>query len=151
MERETFEGRKYYKTTAGYYLSNKPYKYMHRDVWEHSNGEIPEKHHIHHKDGDKGNNSIDNLECVCGKKHISSHAKKRTGHLEKITIAAKEYQRSDIGRKSQSERSKRAWENRKKYIKSCLVCNTDYETFWPTKAKFCGERCKTINRKRIDF
>ena len=50
---------------------------MHIYVWRFHNGTIPKGYHIHHKDEDKWNNQIENLELVERHKHLSLHAKKR--------------------------------------------------------------------------
>lgn len=44
-----------------------------RNIWKYFNGPIPEKHHIHHKDGDPTNNNIDNLECISSSDHTKLH------------------------------------------------------------------------------
>lgn len=56
--------------------NNKKREYEHRKVWRESYGEIPKGFHIHHKDGNKLNNSIENLELVSISEHLSNHAKK---------------------------------------------------------------------------
>ena len=48
--------------------------YLHRYVWEEVNGPIPEGMLIHHVDGDKLNNEIENLELVSHKDHRRIHA-----------------------------------------------------------------------------
>ena len=45
----------------------------HRLVWETANGPIPRGHVIHHKDGNKLNNSLDNLECTTQLEHMKMH------------------------------------------------------------------------------
>lgn len=42
---------------------------LHRLVVEHFIGYIPEKHHVHHKDQNKQNNNIENLEIISTKEH----------------------------------------------------------------------------------
>ena len=42
-------------------------KYVHRLVWESFNGPIPEGLEVNHKDEDKSNNALDNLELVTHK------------------------------------------------------------------------------------
>lgn len=42
---------------------------IHRFVWETFNGEIPKDKVINHKDGDKTNNSLDNLELISNKEN----------------------------------------------------------------------------------
>ena len=44
------------------------FKMEHRVVWELHNGAIPSGHQIHHRDGNKLNNDIGNLELVDTKK-----------------------------------------------------------------------------------
>lgn len=45
-------------------------------VWEKQNGEIPKGFHIHHKNGNKQDNRIENLECMDGKDHLRLIPKK---------------------------------------------------------------------------
>ncbi len=46
---------------------------MHRLVWETRVGKIPEGFFIHHKDGNKLNNKISNLELLSPKAHTKNH------------------------------------------------------------------------------
>lgn len=45
----------------------------HRFIWRMHNGEIPLGSFIHHIDGDKSNNNIDNLVCVSREEHGILH------------------------------------------------------------------------------
>jgi hypothetical protein len=47
--------------------------YVHRMEWERVNGPIPEGHLIHHRDGNRLNNDISNLECVSARTHLNHH------------------------------------------------------------------------------
>jgi len=49
-------------------------KMVHRLVWESVNGKIPDGMQIHHKDGDKLNNNIDNLQLVNPLFHKREHS-----------------------------------------------------------------------------
>ena len=53
-------------------FKNKPIL-VHRYIWEQLNGKIPDGYHIHHKDENKLNNSIDNLECISASEHAKLH------------------------------------------------------------------------------
>ena len=55
-------------------------------VWQHYNGPIPAGMEIHHKDGDKLNNEIDNLELIDSLSHRHLHAgyEMRGGELHKL-------------------------------------------------------------------
>lgn len=47
----------------------------HRAIWEDHYGKIPENKVIHHIDGNKTNNRIENLECLTIKEHGQRHLK----------------------------------------------------------------------------
>lgn len=53
------------------------YEAEHRIVWKRHNGSIPKGWHVHHKDGDKLNNAIDNLELIDPITHRRLHC----GHI----------------------------------------------------------------------
>lgn len=68
-----FDGHKFTLRGHGYYEKSTGLReLMHRYVWEKSNGKIPKGYDIHHRDRNKANNQIDNLELI---KH-DEHAKK---------------------------------------------------------------------------
>jgi hypothetical protein len=53
--------------------------YLHRHLASiHSNKWLSSSEHVHHKDGNKLNNSIDNLEILSAKEHAALHATKNT-------------------------------------------------------------------------
>jgi len=56
----------------------------HRLIWYLFNGEIPEKHHIHHKNEDRQDNRISNLECLSAGDHVRRHAKDRVAWTKGI-------------------------------------------------------------------
>jgi hypothetical protein len=47
--------------------------FEHRQVWEDNIGEIPKGFFVHHKDGNKRNNNITNLELVNRIEHGAKH------------------------------------------------------------------------------
>lgn len=65
-----YKGKRFRPDPAGLYrLTDRGIKnvYLHRLIWEESNGPIPEDHYIVFKDGDKSNVALDNLECLSSK------------------------------------------------------------------------------------
>jgi hypothetical protein len=72
-----YNGRYYYQNSRGYWVSGSAPgpKPLHRAVWEDAHGPIPEGHHIHHRDRNPSNNTLENLELIEGKSHISLHKK----------------------------------------------------------------------------
>ena len=58
---QEFNGKNYWLyPNSKYYERYK--KRLHRAVWEYHNGPIPKGYHVHHKDNDRANNQIENLE-----------------------------------------------------------------------------------------
>ena len=65
-------GIKYTLRSNGYYACTKGEReFLHRAVWEHNVGKINKGWDIHHIDGDKTNNAIENLELYTKSKHAS--------------------------------------------------------------------------------
>lgn len=65
-----FNGEKYTIGIHGYYRKTGGNRnLMHRDVWEYYNSPIPKGWDIHHKDENKRNNDIKNLECLPKAEH----------------------------------------------------------------------------------
>jgi len=56
---------------------------MHRAIWEFYKGEIPEGFCIHHKDHNKSNNKISNLEALSKSDHAKLHAKENKWMVQK--------------------------------------------------------------------
>lgn len=75
---QLFNGETFSLRASGYYsLTYGKRTLMHRYVWEHFNGQIPEGYDIHHKDEDKTNNDISNLECLPKSEHTRLYSKGR--------------------------------------------------------------------------
>lgn len=65
-------------------------KYLHRLIWEKANGNIPDGYVIHHKDGNRLNNDLSNLELMELHEHqrLSWLGKKKSvEHIKKHAIA----------------------------------------------------------------
>lgn len=70
-----WKDRKFTPDPKGYYreTSGRRRFYLHRLVWESINGPIPDGHDIHHRDHDRQNNRICNLQCLTGSEHMKLH------------------------------------------------------------------------------
>jgi hypothetical protein len=60
-----------YKTTTT--ISGKPIT-THRKIWILNNGPIPKNYHVHHKNGVKFDNRIENLELISPGEHCALHS-----------------------------------------------------------------------------
>jgi len=61
----------------GYVGNRTVHQWIHRMVWEETNGEIPEGYIVHHNDGNPENNSLDNLQLMTSYAHQSEHYPER--------------------------------------------------------------------------
>jgi hypothetical protein len=106
--------------TNGYMVHRSiPRKYEHRDVWIAAHGPIPRDHHIHHKNKDRTDNRLENLECIEKHAHMRLHG---------ITFA-----------------QINSWVKRKAKLKfrsfECVSCGKE-STSWHPLAKTCSRACR---------
>lgn len=134
---------------TGYYLNSTIRKRLHRYVWEKEVGTIPKGCQIHHINGNKADNRIDNLSIVTASGHQRLHGQEQSRKelhrklIEKARPAAIAWHKSEEGRKWHSQASK----GRKapRYEKVCDVCR---KTFMGTKLqRFCSNACKAKHRR----
>lgn len=126
----------------------------HRYVWEKNFGEIPKGFHIHHKDEDKTNNSIENLALVDPKQHSKLHynqerADKLRRNLEQnARPKAVEWHKSKEGHEWHKQHSRRTFFGDVRKL-VCPNCENDFETDFKAK-KYCSTKCKVEfnNRKK---
>ena len=83
---QVYDGKKFTLRNTGYYSSTtKDRVLMHRHVWEKEMGPIPQGWDIHHKNEDKSDNRIENLECL----PKSEHTRKYSPHNNQYTKGRK--------------------------------------------------------------
>src|SRR6478609_5108044 len=132
---QMFEGKRCTPSKGGYFRS--PRWWLHRRVWEAAHGPIPPGHHVHHKDHDKANNALANLEVIEGKEHRRRHQSSpeyrekmrvlMTAKLDTILPLAAEWHGSPEGREWHSANAKGVWRRRKARSWNCQHCGTPFE------------------------
>lgn len=128
---QSFNGERFY--LCGYYFQHNG-KRLHRAVWEYFNGAIPKGFQIHHKDGNRSNNDITNLELIEAEKHIKHHAKEesRREHGRKVIKLAiekaPEWHHSKEGKKWHSIHAKEYWDKAPLNTYVCSYCGKEYQT-----------------------
>lgn len=155
MENKFFQGKKFYlDRKSGYWISTTfPKIRLHVYVWEYYNGKVPKGFHIHHLDGDKSNNSIENLKLIPEFDHLSLHMQSQDRIefskrlVERIRPLTKKWHASEEGRKWHSEHGKYCWKVRKELIRNCKTCSNEFvtKTF---HQEFCSNKCKSAYRRK---
>ncbi len=146
---------------TGYYLNSTMRIRAHRFVWEYHNGPIPEGMHIHHKDGDKSNNDISNLEMLTTFDHLSMHMQERVAdpeykarmdqNLHNIRHLTKEWHGSEEGLEWHRQHALNVFRNMKPRQYTCDQCGTEFERTPHGTNRFCSNGCKTKWRREAGF
>lgn len=124
---------------------------LHRAIWEHHNGPIPEGWFVHHKDGDSLNNDIQNLELVTQSGHARIHATElhaqgRFGNTPDGREKAKQWHNSEEGQAwhhSHWERTIKLFrENPTPLEKTCKHCGEVFATTSIGRSPYCKPACR---------
>ena len=143
-----FDGGLYRIFPADKYLKRGG-KYLHREAWRVAFGAIPDGCHIHHRDSDRKNNLLENLECLPAKIHLQETLKnnpKRSFNAEAREKAA-DWHRSDEGRLWHRRHAERAqnWTKWKREPKDCSQCKTSFDALVRKSGNtqvYCSSACK---------
>lgn len=135
-----FEGRRYTRAKGKAYFKSQTWdkelgryvtRYLHREVWRATFGEIPAGHHVHHaKDHD--HNEIGDLELLSHAEHSRLHG--RRGNAGQF--------------KANSERQRQALDQR--YLNPrtliCKECGQEFQGFY---RQWCSPLCKSRHHERL--
>jgi hypothetical protein len=137
---------RYYRPSAA--LIRRGVGPLHREVWKHHHGPIPEGHHIHHRDGDHLNNAVENLECLPASEHFAHHGRSERAreHLARIRPLAAAWHATPEAAEVASAQSKRLWASRQPVARACARCGKGYESTG-MRAQYCSSACQQASRK----
>lgn len=127
------------RLTKNGYLAFGKNSFFHREIWKNAHGDIPIGYDIHHKDGDKLNNSLENLECLPHAEHLSLHMK--------ANKSLHAWHKTEEGRKFLGEKSKKLWKERPFHSLSCLHCLKEFKAKQKDRAKYCSNNCEQAARR----
>lgn len=145
MEEIYFDGKRF--TRFGNYWRSAR-KFLHRAVWEFHYGQIPKGWHVHHKDENRENNDVSNLELVHGREHLSRHHKGHGRRPQSALDALPAWRASPAGQQSMSESGKRNAINLRVTGKFfCEQCGKCYTTKKTGGNRFCSNACKSAWRR----
>lgn len=133
---------------------------LHRAVYRHYFGEIPQGYHVHHVDGDVQNNSPENLILLPASEHARLHMSEesrkskqaevgRTG-WESLDAKRREWAKTPEGKRWYKEHWKESIGKSMTPIeKECAHCHGKFvTTSHRSNARFCSNNCKMKARTR---
>lgn len=134
-------------------------EYLHRAIYVHHHGPIPDGWHVHHRDHDPLNNDPDNLVAMSPSAHAELHGRNLPAHLVECAGCGQQFTGHRDWAKWCSpackERTRRAeglayvrprigpWRE----TRSCEECDTTYEARRPW-ARFCTPACKQRHARK---
>lgn len=154
------DGYKFVKDSrTGYYLCsriiNGSRPRLHNYVWQKYNGPVPKGFHVHHIDGNKDNNNINNLIAISAHDHETYHFLKRIKEhpewikevREKGIESAVKWHKSKDGHKWHLEHYQEMKDRfHVEHMVKCAKCGKEYVAK-NVQGKFCSGKCKSAWRR----
>lgn len=144
-----FEGNRYYESRG--YFETRQHNLLHRDIWKFFNQHDDiDGFHIHHKDGNKFNNSLSNLEKISPRDHALEHWKNKPTTLQSCkecgVVFENTHKREECSNNCYQKRKRK--EYRFAALRQCLMCGTDFKTDKYQPATYCSYSCSSKTRIR---
>lgn len=136
---------------------------LHIYIWTRANGEIAKGMQVHHVDGNKLNNNLDNLSIMTASEHLKHHRsilnedQKQTmkkNLLMYAVPASKEWHGSEAGRKWHSEHAKKVFGNMELIEYICTQCDSKFlskKKYKDSDNRFCTNACKSAFRRDAGY
>jgi HNH endonuclease. len=149
-----YDGYTWTKKPRGYYQSTvrctdgSRKNWLHQYVYEQVNGSIPEGYEVHHKDHNKENNDISNLELLSPAEHQAEHTEQSKANGYKLAdyVAANFDEVQALAKKGKS--GEYIGKNKRRKIPNqpikCVCCATEFTPSNKARkdTKFCSNSCR---------
>ncbi len=135
-----------------YYKAGK--QRLHRVVWVEHNGAIPKGYHVHHRNHDRGDNRVENLELMRGSDHNRHHSSRPEHiarimpHLAKARAAAAKWHGSPEGIAWHRDHAKKLRFGKRRASKRCAHCGDRFEGSDRKFNVYCSLNCRVAARRK---
>lgn len=126
-----WNGQRWYKNKRDSYYRNRRGKLLHREKYQQAYGPLSRELHVHHRDGTRHNNALDNLEALTPSEHLRKH--ERSGFAV--------YDTEQRRRLAEAQ-----WQARKPVDVVCVGCGTTFPSTG-VRAKYCHPNCRARHYK----
>jgi hypothetical protein len=142
---QEYRGVRYY--LCGEYFQRSGER-LHRRIWEDHHGPVPSGFHVHHRDGNKRNNSLDNLELLTAAEHMSHHHKGQQREPPPAAhAAAAKWHGSPEGLAWHHQHYANVRDRLHRRVqRDCDWCGTTFNGLPGKASRFCCNGCKTKSR-----
>lgn len=152
-------GRRWHSYEGGYYertdksVLPKRTVRLHREVWIAARGPVPAGHDVHHRDHNRTNNALKNLECLPKGAHRRHHTlakpipRKDWSLVADVVLACADCGAELVRKRVTAEprcsrcHSARAEAKRTNTVRSCRECGAEFRT---RAGNFCSQRCVNL-------
>jgi len=150
---QEYKGIRYYK--CGFYFQRKGVR-LHRKVWEDAHGPVTVGYAVHHIDGNRSNNDINNLMTMEKSKHSERHmadpVRKEIAraNIQAAIAKAPEWHASESGKTWHGIQAKETWRKREASEHICTHCGKSFMTntmYHSGGNTFCGPNCRSAHRR----
>lgn len=144
---QRFNGLMYYKDKKrGYYYECTG---VHQAVWRYYCGDIPFDFNIHHVNGNKDDNQIENLQMKSRADHAREHGRHTPKQKFICVVCGKEFEATNKGTNQTCSDSCRTKKNRKttthpKELRICVMCGKEFYTDKYSDHKACSPHCGSL-------
>lgn len=122
---QKFLGFVYRAEPKGHFVRS---QFIHRDVWQYCNGEIPNgDYEIHHVDGNKANNDISNLQLLTRVEHGKLHTQHLRNPDKKCPTCGKTFHPRSSKQKYCSISCCKGYRTKQNYDRICPCCGKAFK------------------------
>jgi endogenous inhibitor of DNA gyrase (YacG/DUF329 family) len=151
---QKFNGRVYCRNKGGHYIKGNS---IHQAVYHYYCGEIPAGYVVHHKDGNKANNDVSNLQMLSRDEHSKIHYPEGTPVVNCpqrnliCPVCGKTFETVSPVKVFCSHKCMMInYEQNHKTIKICEFCGKEFAAHYPhLNARFCSNECAQQARRKI--